>query len=130
MRHLFFILLALGIASISHAQTQDADMDAIAVKISNTDHVGLEKVFGDMVEISLPGNEGSYSKNQAKFILKDFFLKYPIKSFTIKHRGNSTNGSKYAIGEYEYEKGKLRAYFLLKKKEGKYRIHILQFAKQ
>ncbi len=128
------ILLALLVLITSawqlQAQKNDEDLEKISTALKEADHDKLHVYCNDMVEISVPGNEGTYSKTQAKFILRDFFREYPVRDFRIKHEGLSNNGSKYAIGEYFHQKGKMRTYFLMKSNGKKYSIHIIQFEKQ
>ncbi|MDZ7741820.1 MAG: DUF4783 domain-containing protein [Bacteroidota bacterium] len=128
------ILLALTVLIISawqlRAQKNDKDLEKISTALKEADHEKLHNYCNDMVEISVPGNEGTYSKTQAKFILRDFFREYPVKDFRIKHEGLSNSGAKFAIGEYSHQKGKMRTYFLLKNDGKKYSIHIIQFEKQ
>ena len=47
-------------------------------------------------------------------ILKDFFGKHPVKSYTVAHKSESKNGSQYVIGTIETSNGKFRIYFLIK----------------
>ncbi len=47
-------------------------------------------------------------------ILKDFFAKHPVKSYTVAHKSESKNGSQYVIGTLETTNGKFRVYFLTK----------------
>lgn len=126
---LMTILLSLP-ACLLIAQDYDKDLDKISTALKQSDHEQLHDYFRDMVEISIPGNEGTYSRVQARYIFRDFFKEYPARDFRIKHKGSSNNGAKYAIGEYSYDKGKMRTYFLLKSEGSQYLIHIIHFEKQ
>ncbi len=89
------------------------------------------KYFSANVDMKIIEKEGVYSKAQAELILKDFFTKNPIKSFSIIHKGASKNGEQFAIGIYESISGqKIRSYFLFKKTEGGLAIQQFRFEPQ
>ena len=94
---------------------------AAAIRAGNAKE--LSKHFNKNIDLTIPGNEGVYSQVQAEMILKDFFDKHPIKSFSILHKGTSKDGARYAIGNLITEKGSFRTYFYMKKKSDKYYIH-------
>lgn len=135
MKKLIIILLSgvsvfLFSAHIARSQVSDDQVEVIAEAIKESDYNKIHEYLNDMVELTIPGNEGTFSKSQTKFILKEHFQKYPPVTFIIKHKGSSDNGALYAIGEYEHKNGKFRVYYLMKKKSEKYLIHILEFEKQ
>jgi len=87
----------------------------------------LTKFFNNSIDLTIPGSEGTYSKVQAEQILKSFFAKYPPVSFTINHKGNSNDGSLYAIGTYKTKSQSFRTYYLSKPIDGQMMIHQLKF---
>lgn len=88
----------------------------------------LARYFNTALDISIPGNEGTYSKTQAELIIKEFFTKHPPASFKINHTGSSKDGSSFFIGTYISKQNKnFRTYCLLKKAGDKYLIQQLQF---
>ena len=89
--------------------------------------INVSKYFNSTLDLATPNNEGTYSKIQAELILKDFFTKNPPTSFTLNHKGSSTDGSLYAIGTYVSNIGSYRTYFLLKKVSNNYLIQKLEF---
>ncbi len=58
--------------------------------------------------------EDVYSKQQAEMILKNFFVKHPVKSYTVVRKSEPKNGTQYIIGSLETTNGKFRTYFLIK----------------
>lgn len=111
-----------------NAQDQaDKDLDKILLSIKNTNIDQLSSYLNEMVELTVPGSEGTYSSKQAKFLLKEFFKKYPPVSIQLKHKGNSSKGSKFAIYHYKHKSGKFRLYYLIKEKNNKYLIDVLRF---
>ena len=108
-------------SSITFATLDVVDDIAIAIRSGNAKE--LSKYFNTNIDLNIPGNEGVYSKAQAELILKDFFAKHPLKSFSILHQGSSKDGARYAIGNLVTEKGTFRTYFYMKKKSDRYYIH-------
>lgn len=114
---LFSFIVPLGDAS---------DTIATAVQTGNASEVA--KFFPESVDLKILDKEAVYSKAQAELILKDFFSKNPVKSFSILHKGTSKNGAQFAIGTYESKSGKkFRTYFLFKKDATKFLIQQLRF---
>lgn len=96
------------------ASAQD-NTNAIAAAVKSGSAKDISKFFSDDVDMKIIDKEDVYSKAQAELILKDFFSKHPVKSFTLAHKSapNAKNGSQYVIGTLETGNGKYRTYFLL-----------------
>jgi Domain of unknown function (DUF4783) len=109
--------------------TDIAEDVASAVKTGQAGNVA--KFFSANVDLKILDKEDVYSKAQAELILKGFFLKNPVKSFVLIHKGTSKNGDRFAIGTYESGSGKkFRAYFLFKKEGSGLAIQQLRFETQ
>jgi hypothetical protein len=93
---------------------------SLAIKAGNASE--LSKYMNSTVEILLLDKEDFYKKNVAETILKDFFVEYQTKDFTIRHQG-ARNDAQYAIGNLTTEKGNFRVYFLIKKVGEELLIH-------
>ncbi len=131
MKKIAAIVLMLTVTSAIFAsfvlnQNNDIISD-IANAIKNGNSADVAKYFNTTVDLSIPDNEGAYSKTQAELILKDFFTKNPPTSFTVNHNGSSNDNSLYAIGTYTAKSGSYRTYFLLKKSGTDYLIEKLEF---
>ncbi len=87
----------------------------------------LSKYLNNTVEISMNGEEASYSRNQAEFVLKDFFNKYPPQGFRYVHQGSSKEGLKYTIGSFTYDRGEFRVVMLIKQINGVYLVEKIDF---
>jgi hypothetical protein len=72
----------------------------------------ISQYFAETIELNAPGIEGLHSRDQANFILKDFFRNHTPSGFFIKHNGDSKNGAHYSIGELNTSKGVFRVYLL------------------
>lgn len=111
MKKRSIIVLTLAFASV--AFTVDV-IDDIAVAIRSGNPKNISKFFIDNIDLKIIDQEDVYSKQQAEMILKDFFSKHPVKSYTIAHKSQPKAGSQYVIGTLETAAGKFRTYFLIK----------------
>ena len=112
-----------------------AQTDAMAREISQAIRQGnareMSKYFGQNVDLTLPGSEGTFSKSQAEVILRNFFSKNSPVGLSVNHQGNSRDGSVYVIGTLQTRSGQtFRTYFLLKKVSDSFRLHQVQFEPQ
>lgn len=123
----------LFLFTVGSGYSQDLNAN-IRVAIKTGSSKGLINYFNSVVELKMDGKEGSYSKQQAEFVLKEFFRKYPCESFQYNHHGESPGGAKYSIGTYKYAEGTFRVYMKLKKvkkgDEDVYVIDTLDFSKE
>lgn len=83
-----------------------------------------------MVELNIEGKTGTYTKEQATFVLKEFFDKYPPADFQYIHQGASEDGTQYAIGRYSYDTGSFRVFMLVKKVNSDYKVKLLNIAEE
>ncbi len=106
-----FLLLALSISS--SAFSIDI-IEGIATAIRSGSPQSISKYFIENIDLKVIDKEDVYSKQQSEMILKDFFSKHPVKSYTIAHKSEPKAGSQYVIGTLETDNGKFRVYFLIK----------------
>jgi hypothetical protein len=127
---IFIAVTTTLLASFIIINTSDIIND-IEKAIQSGNAANVSKYFNSTVDITVPKNEGTFSKTQAEMILKDFFTKNPIKSFTVNHKGTSNDGSKYGIGTFTTTSSiSFRTYFLLKKVDKDFLIQKLEFDDQ
>lgn len=122
-----FVLFAVFGYSAASVYAQKELNPKIIAAIKSANAKELSTYFNNPVDLTTPGNEGTYSKAQAEMIVKSFFQKYPPASFTISHQGKSNDGSQYAIGAYKSGANQFRTYLLLKVISGQPLIHQLKF---
>ena len=103
--------------------------DGIINAIKSGNASNLAKYFIVNVELTINETEEIYSKEQAELILKDFFLKNPVNSFVVLHKGGK-EGSRYAIGNLSTVNGTFRLTILVKLKESQPYIHQLRIEKE
>ncbi|MDP4289673.1 MAG: DUF4783 domain-containing protein [Bacteroidota bacterium] len=132
MKKTLFFFLIIFSAIEMHAQSEESSkavFENIGKAFREGDASQLAINFANSFDVILPGNEGTFSKQQAEMILKDFFSKNRPKGFVINHQGTSTDGSRYAIGTYRTANQSFRAYILLKNVGNKLLISQLQLEK-
>lgn len=126
----YSLFLILSIALSVNGQQDDKVVDQVTKAIKNTNADDLAEFFFSTIDLEVGDTDGSFSKSQANIIVRDFFTKNQKKSFQVKHKGSSDDGSKYIIGAYITQENKeFRVYILLKKTENQLLINQLQFEK-
>lgn len=118
------ILIVCLVAFSSFVQAGNIDGVISALRSGNAGE--LAKYFDDNVELSLPVKSDSYSKAQAQVILKDFFSNNGVKSFELKHKGDSPGGQ-YCIGTLQTKSGNFRAHVFMKTKGNKEVLKEIRF---
>jgi archaellum component FlaG (FlaF/FlaG flagellin family) len=121
-----FIVLSL---TTGLAQTEGKLSAEISNATRNGDAADLASHFNAKIEMVLPDKSGVFSKEQAQFLIKDFFDKHPPTSFQIIHQGERENAT-FAIGRYNYNRGQYRLVFLTKNNGNQTLIHQLRVEKQ
>lgn len=89
-------------------------IEDIASAIRSGNPKAISTHFIDNIDLKVIDQEDVYSKAQAEMILKNFFSKHSVKTYTIAHKSVQKNGSQYVIGTLETLNGKFRVYFLVK----------------
>lgn len=93
-------------------------VDQTIKAINEGDVTELSKHFDKVVDVTLLNEQSTYSSSQATIILKKFFEKNEITSFSVKHKGSpANNASVYVIGNLESrQKKQFRLYLFFKQK--------------
>lgn len=94
------ILLIPALLLCLSADAQDQSYDVfvpITKYISQGNAENLSAWFADNLEITVLSRSSNASKNQAKQILKSFFVDHTPRSFEITHTAGKDN-MKYALG--------------------------------
>ncbi|WKN32420.1 DUF4783 domain-containing protein [Porifericola rhodea] len=123
----FLCWMMLGTA-YSNAQNEVINNVRDALKTGSSRE--LSKYLNNTVEISINGEKASYSRNQAEFVLKDFFNKYPPQGFRYVHQGSSKEGIKYSVGTFTYDRGEFRVFMLIKQISGAYVVDKIDFSEE
>ena len=121
------VALCLFSLAATPASAQNEVINNVRDALKTGSSKELSKYFNNTVEISINGEKASYSRNQAEFILKDFFTKYPPQGFRYVHQGSSKEGLKYTIGTYTHDRGEFRVVMLIKQFGGSYLVDKIDF---
>ncbi len=127
---LALILFNLPGASLVLAQEKTDCINEITNAIIKGSAKEMALHFNSTIDLSVPEKDGTFSKVQAELIIKDFFEKNIPRSFKIKHKGSSNDGSEYAIGTLEVSNNSYRIYFLIKNTTGRKLIHQIQIEEE
>ena len=125
---LLITMALLSFRPVTAVVIDDTNKQIIAA-LTAGDAAALSVWFNTMVDLGIAGNEDTYSKTQATRIMKDFFIKNPVKSVRVSQQGSSNDGSQFVIGEMKAGADTYRIYYLLKSVSGKFLIHQLQLQK-
>ena len=125
MKVLFTSFLFGLLVSLS-SSAQSGNIDGVIGALRTGNASGLARYFDDNVELSLPVKSDSYSKAQAQVILKDFFANNGVKTFELKHKGESPGGN-YCIGTLQTKSGNFRAHVFMKTKGNKEVLKEIRF---
>ena len=110
MRNLIIgVFLFIGLTASRFPISDDL---TVAFKSGNVDKIATH--FTDPIDLSIPNNEGVFSKTQATQILKTFFTKNKPSNFKVVHNGDSKNNAHYSIGNLTTSNGAYRIYILYK----------------
>ena len=128
---IILVTLLLAFSSIAtgidlKAQTPDEVFGKITTAIQSGNADALSALLQSPVEITLPGADQAYSAQQASFVLKEFFTKYPTKSFKVLHKGNS-GPTQYGTGSYVSGAGTFDTNIFLKKVDNTFKVTQLRF---
>ena len=107
------IIFAAIILSFAFVIKSDV-IDEMAVAIGSGNPKTISRYFVENIDLKMIDKEEIYSRQQAEMILKKFFDKHIVKTFTISHKSEIKNGAQYAIGILETKNGKFNIYFLTK----------------
>ncbi|MCB0516936.1 MAG: DUF4783 domain-containing protein [Bacteroidetes bacterium] len=98
----------------SYSQT---NISAIGKAIEQNDPEKLGTYMASNILLTINGNENNTVPTEAVKMLTTFFENNPPQKVTIKHNGNSSDGSKYAIGEMRTSNETLRTYMVFENDE-------------
>ena len=134
MYRIFILMVSLFLPAVFFGSVPPQEVDLIT-KISLALNAGdaskLADHFNTIVDLTIPGNDGSYSKKQSEQILKVFFAAQPVQSFKLDNKGTSNDGSQYMIGKLKSTSGKaLMVYILIKNGDSDSLIQQLQFEEE
>ncbi len=124
------MIISMLAGGIQPLQAQADVINSVRDALKSGNSRELSKYLNNTVEISINGEKSSYSRNQAEFVLKDFFTKYPPQDFRYVHQGSSKEGLKYTVGTFVHERGEFRVFMLIKQFGGSYLVDKIDFNRE
>lgn len=115
MRNLLSTIIVFLIIGTTYAQTGHQVFSTIAEDFKSNNYQKLSEHFANTLDITIETNDGTYGKQQASILVKDFFEKNKTSSFVIQHKGSSNERTQYAVCELVSGKKTWSVYILLDK---------------
>lgn len=114
MKTIYFVIFVL----LPHFGFCQSAVDQTVKAIKSGNVTEMAKDFDKVVDVTINNEQSTYSESQAAVVLKNFFSRNKIKSFTVKHKGApADNSSIYIIGDLRAESKKdYRLYLFFKQK--------------
>jgi hypothetical protein len=123
------LLFVFNLLLINHLTIAQSDvLTNVKTQLKQGNAKEIARYFNDIIEISIDGEKGNYSKTQGEFILRDFFRDNPPDDYRKIHQGASKEGLNYMIGKYTCPKGTYRVYIVVKQFKGDYLIDTIDFS--
>ncbi len=97
-------------------------IEKTAELLGNGNITELSKYFAATVDLTIKGEENSYSDAQAKLVLTNFFDKNPPQAVKILHRIASSAKYHYGVVILNTTNGIYRVAFSLKNNNGKFEL--------
>ncbi|MEN2280642.1 DUF4783 domain-containing protein [Algoriphagus sp. SE2] len=126
--NLLFSLLLLFNSPIK-VEKEDISIDPVISAINNNSSSDLAKFFESSISLNVNGQQGSYSKNQAEIVIRDFFKKNPSQGFSIVYSSETNPSLSSFIGDYLSEEGTFKVFIKVSQQESILRIYSLEFVK-
>lgn len=121
------LIILINMNPIGVPYPGDDTVKGVSEAIKTMNAKKLATYFNTSIDLEVVDVSGTYSKIQAEEIIRDFFKKTPLLSFTVNHEGSSNDGSEFIIGTYKTAAKNFRVYVLMKKESDKLLIRQLQF---
>ncbi len=120
------VILLLSLATISGAWAQSGSEAPLAVVQRALSRASVDSIIAlssDRIEIAVLGKSKLYSKAQARYVLKDFFDRYPPVRVTFRNPSATDKGI-FAAGSYRHtaDGEPLRVYVRLRRDDASWSL--------
>lgn len=102
--------------------------EKIVVALQKADASGISEYVYNKVDITLPNQNGIFSKYQVKLLLEDFFQKNKPDTFVFSNRYKKTD-EMFIVGNYKTHESQYRVCFLTKTIDNKNYIYQIRIEK-
>ncbi|AMM50828.1 hypothetical protein TH61_06040 [Rufibacter sp. DG15C] len=127
-RVLAMVVVMLGmLVGAGQVAAQSDVVAGVKSAIKSGSSRSLAQYLNTKVQVSIDGDNASYSQSQAEMVLRNFFSKNAPLSFDFEHQGGSEDGQRYAIGKYAHKGGRYTVLVRMKKYGDAYKIDTIEF---
>ena len=126
MKRIFTLLPILLLIAGSAFKPQNRGLDEVIASLKSGNATELARYVDDNIQIGMPDKTDTYSKAQALMIFRDFFTNTGVKSFDVKHQGDS-GGRQFCIGTLTTRSGAYRTTVFMTTKNGKQLVKEIRF---
>ncbi len=129
-----WISLLAPMAMPSVARAAGADLQAALREVTKALQNGSADVIsgylGKMVDLDLPGFQGTYSRSQAGKIISDFFADHKVKEFKVNRQDKTGDGGYYVVGHLVSGSTTYRVYLVVKEEGGSAVVPVFRINEQ
>lgn len=122
------VMLTLFSFTGAFIQAQSTSLQPVVAALQAGNAKALATAFDTNIEITLPEEEGFFSKAQSEQMVKEFFMKNKPSAFSLIHEGESGGSALFGIGTLTTSGGNYRTYIYMKEINGKGTIQKLKFS--
>lgn len=125
----YLLCLFLFFPFLSFTTTAQSPINLVTKAMKSGNAAEVAKHFDKIVDITMQNDQSTYSKSQAEMVLKNFFSKHPVKSFSVKHSGGSADSTSiYLIGDLvTISDQKYRLYLYFRQDSGEMHLQEIRF---
>ena len=105
------------------------NLDGVIEALKKGSATELARYVDDSVEIGLPDKTGTYNKEQATALLRNFFANHSVRLFDVKHKGDN-EGKQFCVGVLHTQSGSFRTQVFMHTKGDRQVIKLISFQAQ
>jgi len=117
--HISIIILLFGQA---YAQSDSNTFNDISNYFQQNDYEKLSNQFADNLDLTIGEIDGTYGKQQASVLIKEFLIENKTLTIKMKHKGASNERTHYAVYNLTTKNKNWSVYILLNKDEHKLKL--------
>ena len=124
-----FLFAIFWFSGASVLNTGKLAMDDFFLHFKTGSSKEIARYFDQNVLLNINGKNGDYSKIQAEYILKEFFMKYPPVDFYLLHQAGLPGPAVFYVGSYQAKSEQFRVLIKGNSKSEVLRIYSIDIIK-
>lgn len=105
------------------------NLDGVIEALKKGSATELARYVDETVEIGMPDKTGTYNREQATGLLRDFFAANSVRLFEVKHKGDN-EGKQFCVGVLHTQSGSFRTQVFMQTKGSRQVIRLISFQAQ